>query len=202
MRKTVTLALVLAMLSAPLFSQLFTFGPKAGINYSWYKLSNSNKLYTASGGKVGYHGGLFLRKDIGEYFIQAELNYLANVGGILEWDGDDHDVSVANVNLPVLFGRKFFSGFRIFIGPVPHVYTSSGGIGDFTYDYPFNGSRSSGGDWSIDWQLGASMDISKLIVSLKYEGVLHGGFYYDDINDEITYHQIPMILLSIGWKLN
>ncbi|MCK4751123.1 MAG: hypothetical protein KAT15_28890 [Bacteroidales bacterium] len=78
MKRSVLIFILLIAISAKAYSQLFTYGIKAGTNYSWLKLVSSEDLYTSTGGKLGVHGGLFVRKDFGKSFLQVEADLVGN----------------------------------------------------------------------------------------------------------------------------
>ncbi len=172
---------------------LFTFGLKAGVNYSelvYNSLSVSNgnafDLSTSNGRGWGLAAGGFFR--VGRtIFIQPEIMFsqkggrymIGKTGGTV--NARQVDIKFSNIDFPVLVGVKIARVFRINAGPVITFSTSdNGNLGD-TFDQ-YSGDRNYFKKGLIGYQAGVGLDIGKFVFDLRYEGNVRDVIRIDFVN--------------------
>nr|WP_294876775.1 porin family protein [uncultured Pedobacter sp.] len=144
-------------------------GFKGGANFSNLSLSKSNLDAKYS---LGYHGGIFTRVDISQFYLQGEVLYSQKKSKIENGSFGAQKAKWNSIEVPVLVGYKLLNSedlaFRIFGGGV--------------YSYVLNDKASILKQASqsfrrfdksnIGYQAGAGVDIGRLTLDLKYEGAL------------------------------
>jgi len=172
---------------------LFTFGLKAGVNYSeltFNSLSVSNgnafDLSSSAGRAWGLAAGGFFR--VGRtIFLQPEI-MLSQKGGRYMIGGTGGtvnpqrvDIKFTNIDLPVLVGVRLARVFRINAGPVLTFRTSdNGNLGD-TFDQ-YASDRDYFRKGLIGYQAGIGFDLGKLVLDLRYEGNVRDVIRIDFVN--------------------
>jgi len=203
-----TIALLAFGLSA--FAQLpFTFdlGVKAGINSS--KITSGNPGgYTykdfKSDAKTGFNIGAFARLGSKKIYLQPELLYCKRIGQT-EFTSSanvpgNQTLDLKTIQIPVLIGFKLINlklaSLRAFTGPaMSFVMTGSSVSSNLQNIDPKNFRNNI---W--DWQLGAGIDVSKLVIDVRYEWGL------TNLSDGGTSTNIGFVnkgnvlTFSLGWK--
>jgi len=194
-------ALLFVSLSAK--SQMYSYGIKAGLNYSSYLLSNHYVFYQTEGSGIGFHGGIYARRNLGKFFIQADLNFTTGLKGKLIFRRQESDFSKSSLSVPLVIGRSFYPGnIRLYAGLVPAFYFGKDDIQGFLLSQRLTAPGSYGSSQGIGYLAGSGIDLSKFSVDIRYEGNLLGGFYSQERNPNIrTFHQFSHIYLSLGYKL-
>lgn len=201
-----TLFVTVSLLS---FSQV-TFGAKANVIYqtgdpTWENIKNGTVEAYEDKGKnnVGYNAGISLKIDtpLG-IFIQPEL-YYTTFSKEFTVDGTNTTIKVKNnrADLPVLVGYNVLGKtLGIYAGPVASYNLST----DNQYnDFKENATK----EFTLGYQFGAQVTISKLVVSARYEGAFSNDqrkFINTNTSssiDEIRYDNRPSLLM-FGVGLN
>ena len=208
MKKILVLVAALAMFHYS-NAQLLTFGLRGGVSSSGLQVKNSFDVSSSSmpvtykgGDKIlGWHIGFFARVGISKLFVQPEVLFTSSGGNIIVSDSSINTtgkIKFSSVSVPVLVGYKLGKIFHITAGPALNFVLSQkvdDNIKDLEQKYK---------SATIGYQAGIGVDISKLIVDLKYEGSL------SKLGDSVT---IPgagtfntdmrssQIILSVGIKL-
>lgn len=172
---------------------LFTFGLKAGVNYSeltFNSLSVANgnafDLSTSDGRAWGLAAGGFFR--VGRtIFLQPEI-MLSQKGGRYMIGGtggtvnsERVDIKFTNIDLPVLVGVRLARVFRINAGPVLTFRTSDNGNLGETFDQ-YASDRDYFRKGLIGYQAGIGFDLGKLVLDLRYEGNVRDVIRIDFVN--------------------
>ena len=126
--KVIACLIFASLTSLNVFSQSFSFGPKAGLNISNYTGANFK-----SDALVGAHLGGLLNFGIGNVFsIQPEVLF-SSQGAKIENVGSTRDYKVNYVSVPVMLKFKSSGGFYVEVGPQAS-FKASEKIGDQTID--------------------------------------------------------------------
>jgi len=192
MKKLFTLTLLLFFIGLSAEAQIFTIGPKFGISSTRLSISENAENYMSGDARYSYHGGLFARVKIAGFYIQPEAYFNAVRGEYIDPNRPVNEPIKFNQNkidMPVLFGWKM-GPLRINAGPVASFNLDD--LEDFE-DADVDDYKTA----VFAYQAGIGVDISKLIVDLRYEGNLSkqaiiGG------NGDVKVNQI---MLSVGLKL-
>ncbi|WP_375581204.1 porin family protein [Marivirga tractuosa] len=193
MKKLFTLLGLLFFIVTAVEAQVFTVGPKLGISNTTLSLKDNIDAYEAGDSKFSYHGGLFARVKIAGFYVQPEA-YFNSVRGEYTDATDPNDVKTLEFNqnkidMPVLIGWKM-GPFRI----------NAGSVASFNLDdeVDFDNSVSEYRSAVFAYQAGIGLDISKLIVDLRYEGNLSNQAILGNDEGKVRVNQI---MLSVGLKL-
>lgn len=159
-------------------------------------------LLQVNDAKFGILFGGLVRVTINDFFIQPELIFTSN-----QVDFDVTDFTTSNVvttlrsekyqylDIPIMAGYKF-SFFRVMGGLEGHVFlNSTSDLFDFdNYSQNFN-------TLTIGWQIGAGVDVSKLMIDLRFQGNFSKfGNHINFAGREFTFDQSPArLMLSAGW---
>ena len=119
----------------------------------------------------GFHFGLFLRGEIGKFYLEPSLIFNSNNihYRIEDLNGDQTFSLVKNetyqyLDLPLIMGFKF--GFlRLGAGPVGHVFIDSS-----SELFDIGGYRQKFEQTTWGWQANVGLDIWFIRLDLKYEG--------------------------------
>jgi hypothetical protein len=201
MKRIFVSLLTLCLLLPCAKAQLLAWGPQAAVVYSYLSLKGPETDLQTTGSSIGYQAGLFLRRDFKTFYLEADVLYTGNVGGTYVYNNNEMDVKASFVNVPILLGKKFFPGIRIFVGPVP--YFNLGTNPEINiHDFMQTSGTEGGQGMSMNFQAGAGVDVSKLTLSIRYEACVAGGFYHHSDNNGNYTHRIPMFSLSLVIRLN
>lgn len=128
MLKRIVFVALVALLSAPIVNaQIFTFGPKAGFNFSSFKVDESslneaiNLADLPDGRQVGIAGGVFFQFNAAFLNLQPEIMFSQNSAelqfGAVTFE-DIRRVKFSQIDIPVLAGFNLGRAIRIQAGPV------------------------------------------------------------------------------------
>lgn len=206
-KKIISTVLVSASLMS--FAQV-TFGVKANMLYqsdkpTWTNIQNgATTVYNDKGkNSVGYNAGISLKVDtpLG-IFIQPEL-YYTTFSKELTDTATNTTIKIKNnrADLPVLVGYNVLGKtLGIYAGPVASYNLST----DNQYnDFKENATK----QFTLGYQFGAQLTVSKLVVSARYEGAFSKdqrefiNTNASSVVDEIRYDSRPSLLL-FGLGLN
>ena len=178
MKKTL-FALMMLLLAGTAWAQkgnreVFTLGPKAGINYTTL-IKDDRRI--SSDYKLGYHFGGFLRFSPGKFYIQPEvlltskktdLQVNQNTGGTVQTG--NYRVSFTSLDVPLLFGTKLVgnrSNFRVFAGPMASFNIAGRGLEDVIRENESARDYYEKTVWGF--QAGAGIDLGALTFDARYE---------------------------------
>lgn len=156
------------------FSQELSYGLKAGVNYSLggqITGNNSNlpDRYTSDtfegNGKIGYHGGVFLQVNFGNFFLRPEVIY-TSIETEFEFPEDPSAYSVEKFDVPFLVGYNIYGPLDIFAGPIySNILTST--IEGNESEGPIVAQNS-----PINFQAGAKVEFGRFGIDVRYERTL------------------------------
>lgn len=203
MKKIILFAAILLTSAVTAMAQLpnFTFGIKAGANYSSLKTTDD---LTDANSILGYQAGIFTRLGGAGLYLQPEL-YLGSKGNDFisfeDQNGNEVEakgkVRFTTLDVPVLLGTKFGPNklnFRLMAGPVLSFMVDKNTTFDSAYDgvSDFDDYK----DQALGLQAGAGVDVGNLTVDLRYEAGL------SNISKSDKYDQKQNLFhLSLGLKL-
>lgn len=183
----------------------FTFGPKAGVNFS--TLVRDTKNFSADY-RLGYNAGLFLRFNIGRLYIQPEGIFSTKGAAITINQSVDPDVKtgkyelkLTNVDVPILIGlnlinNKLFN-IRVFGGPMGSYNLNGQGVKDFLKE---TGSVSDAYKKAVlGYQAGVGVDVGSFTVDARYEGSLTETGDWERVN--LGKPKGGLYQLSLGLKI-
>ena len=207
------IVLFCAGIAMPALSQLFTYGVQIGGNYSHYSLSEKNSMIQVTKGSVGFHSGLFVRYDFDNFFLGADLNYTSTLGGTITDNNSDFNIRSGSVNMPGMFGKKFYPGIRLFAGGIPTVYIkrNHNELQSFLENSPYTDPAANGvldrNEFVFFILAGAGIEFSKFLVEFRYEHPLDFFFREDFstggvITNVDNYHYCSQIVMTLGYRFN
>ncbi|MDJ1497828.1 porin family protein [Cytophagaceae bacterium DM2B3-1] len=183
----------------------FTFGPKAGVNFS--TLVRDTRNFSADY-RLGYNAGLFLRFNVGRLYIQPEGIFSTKGASITINQSVDPDVKsgkyelkLYNVDIPVLIGltliqNKLFN-IRVFGGPMASYNLNGEGVKDFLKE---TGSVEEAYKKAIlGYQAGLGLDLGSFTIDARYEGSFTETGDWDRVN--LGKPKGGLYQLSLGLKI-
>jgi hypothetical protein len=213
MKKPLIVVIILIMSGLSAHSQLITYGIQIGSNYSHYSLSESASAIEVTKGSIGFHSGLFFRRDFEIFFIGADIRYSSYLGGTITDGTNSFNLRTGNVNMPILFGKKFYPGIKIFAGGMPSVFIkhNDNELQSFLENSPATQSSMNGSqhrnDFVFHMVAGAGYDFSKFFIELRYEHPLDY-FIMEDFTTGGSssgidnYHYLAQFMISVGYWFN
>lgn len=191
MKKLILLTVFCLFAPFGLKAQVISYGLHTGIAYTTVAAPESERYgdVSTSGSSFAYHIGLFLRGDLKNFYLEGDIVFTGNAGGVV----DGSDVKASYLGAPLMLGKKFYPGFRIFAGLVPNLILGVKGD-EFGDDDLF----------SMNMIGGAGVDISKLTLSLRYERcILWSQIYYEKSGADVDAGIItPMLSLCAAIRFN
>ncbi|SMG08445.1 Outer membrane protein beta-barrel domain-containing protein [Marivirga sericea] len=197
MKKLFTLTALLFFIGSVAKAQIFTIGPKFGVSNTTLSIKDNVGEYKSGDAKFSYHGGIFARIKITGFYVQPEI-YFNSVRG--EYINPNPNLPVQDqtiefnrnkIDLPILVGWKM-GPLRINAGPVA----------SFNLDNEIpNNTNSAVSEYKSSvfaYQAGIGVDISKIIIDLRYEGNLSNQATLGNDEGNVRVNQI---MLSVGLKL-
>ncbi len=178
MKRMLFVGLVVFFTTAHLRAQVFTFGPKAGLNFSRFNiLESADEAVVISelpnGRKIGVTAGAFLQLNLGPFVLQPEVMFSHQTGQLEFFDlsfSDIKRVSFNQVDIPLLAGINIGRTVRIQAGPVMTYVlgaSSDSGAGNVLDALVNDFDNKSWG-----YQAGAGLDLGRLALDVRYGGSL------------------------------
>lgn len=215
MNKTLLLLCILS-LSFSAFAQKISWGPKISISSPTLKLSDLSSigmenqavsLLDQSNPSIGFQLGIFARASFLGFYVQpevllsnssSEISYsdLSDVENPLDLVGD---VKLNKLDVPLLFGKRFFKILRVNGGPVFTLLLSQ------NVNQPNNTAKeieTNYKDSTVGAQLGIGLDLAIVTIDLRYEIALQNiseGLTIGDTQFAAD-QRLNQILLSVGMK--
>ena len=193
MKKLFTLTALLFFIGLSAKAQIFTIGPKFGVSNTTLSIKDNTSEFESGDARYSYHGGVFARIKIAGFYLQPEAYFNAVRGEYINPNPavPDQDQTIEfnrnKIDMPILFGWKM-GPFRINAGPVA----------SFNLNDENDASIEEYKNAVFAYQAGIGLDISKLIIDLRYEGNLSNQAILDNNEGNIRVNQV---MLSVGLKL-
>ena len=191
------LALVFICYSA---SAQATFGPRIAFNSSNLNIRDNITSVEEGDAEFGLQYGVFARFKVPIIGLYAQPEILVSNSKTTITSGTQNvDLSFNRVDVPVMLGGKV-GPLRVNAGPVLSFLSSAesdvqGTIADIKDNYS---------NTTVGFQAGVGLDISKLVIDLKYEGAL-GEKFSDQFsiagNLVSTDERASQLVLAVGFKL-
>jgi opacity protein-like surface antigen len=154
-----------ATISSIAFAQKVDFGVKGGLVFNTDKgkvLSGIEKIIDDKGsGSTGFQAGLLSRISLPGFYIQPELLYTQFKNKYSTKD-ESFKITKNRIDLPVNFGKSVFNIGHVQAGPVFSYYLDDGiSLNEI--------KRLKQDDFNVGFQLGAGVNLSSLLIDLRYE---------------------------------
>ena len=197
MKKSILITFTICLLTVGMASAQvlpsFSFGAKAGLNFSSFP---SNGKYDNSN-KAGYLAGVWARVGGLGFNFQPEMYFTSKNIDIKDDQGNVNKAKFTSLDVPLLLGAKvgaFGLGGRFYGGPV--------------FSFAINKDQNLSGatkeatslnykDANYGIQVGAGVDIRSFSVDLRYEGGLNKIAYGNDA----SHTRVSLFSLSLAYKL-
>ncbi|SMP03055.1 outer membrane beta-barrel protein [Chryseobacterium profundimaris] len=202
MKKILSIALIGFSLFA---SAQISLAGKANIIFptgspSWQNIKGTVNQAIEGEGKnnAGFNVGLSLKVGLPtSFFLMPEL-YYTNFKNEFTAANTTFDIKSSRLDLPVLLGYNILGNtVGVFVGPVASY--------NLAKEDTFNDFRENARDnFTVGYQFGAQVEISKLILNAKYEGAFSKdsrNFINRFSGEEIRYDNRPnLFMVGIGYK--
>jgi hypothetical protein len=195
MKKTILLTLTICLVSIGIASAQvipsFSFGAKAGLNFSTFP---SNGMYD-NGTKAGYLGGIWARFGALGLNFQPELYATSKNIDLKDDQGNVNKAKFTSIDVPLLIGTKIGAlglGGRFYGGPV-FSFTANKSYSDAADNIRSLNYK----DANYAIQVGAGVDIKDFSVDLRYEGGLNKIAY----GDGNSHTRVSVFSLSLAYKI-
>lgn len=207
MKRILVIATALTLISFSTYAQLFTLGPKIGISSSKINVADDIDGIVSGDAAVGFHAGLFARVSVLGFYVQPEALFTSTTGNIVLEESvtqnarSVQELTYNKIDVPVMVGVKIGPVLRVFAGPTFSYILSqdireegTSVIADIEQNF---------NEANVGFQAGLGLDISKLVIDLKYENNL------SVLGESVTFRNqtFPtdmrnrLFQLSVGWKL-
>jgi len=142
------------------------FGVKAGLSYNTNGelkefINETGTIIDNKGnGKSGYNFGIYGKLGLGPIFLRPELVYTKTTSEY-SLNSVDIDYKIAKLDMPILVGMKLIGPLSIFAGPA-FQYILNNDLKGIEFESIKN-------DFSIGLNVGASIEIGRLGLDVRYE---------------------------------
>jgi opacity protein-like surface antigen len=202
MKKILSIALIGVSMFA---SAQISLAGKANIIFptgspSWQNIKGTVNEAIEGEGKnnAGFNVGLSLKVGLPtSLFLMPEL-YYTNFKNEFTAANTTFDIKSSRIDVPILVGYNILGNtLGVFVGPVASYNLSK--------EDTFNDFRENARDnFTVGYQLGAQVEISKLILNAKYEGAFSKdsrNFINRVSGEEIRYDNRPnLFMVGVGYK--
>jgi opacity protein-like surface antigen len=202
MKKILSIALIGVSMFA---SAQISLAGKANIIFptgspSWQNIKGTVNEAIEGEGKnnAGFNVGLSLKVGLPtSLFLMPEL-YYTNFKNEFTAANTTFDIKSSRIDVPILVGYNILGNtLGVFVGPVASYNLSK--------EDTFNDFRENARDnFTVGYQLGAQVEISKLILNAKYEGAFSKdsrNFINKVSGEEIRYDNRPnLFMVGVGYK--
>jgi len=202
MKKILSIALIGGSIFA---SAQISLAGKANIIFptgspTWQNIKGTVNQAIEGEGKnnAGFNVGLSLKVGLPTSFFLMPEVYYTNFKNEFTAANTTFDIKSSRIDVPILLGYNLFGNLvGVFVGPVASYNLSK--------EDTFNDFRENARDnFTVGYQFGAQVEISKLILNAKYEG----SFSKDSRNfisrvsgEEIRYDNRPnLFMVGVGYK--
>jgi opacity protein-like surface antigen len=202
MKKILSIALIGVSMFA---SAQISLAGKANIIFptgspSWQNIKGTVNEAIEGEGKnnAGFNVGLSLKVGLPtSLFLMPEL-YYTNFKNEFTAANTTFDIKSSRIDVPILVGYNILGNtLGVFVGPVASYNLSK--------EDTFNDFRENARDnFTVGYQLGAQVEISKLILNAKYEGAFSKdsrNFINRVSGEEVRYDNRPnLFMVGVGYK--
>jgi hypothetical protein len=167
---------------------------------SWKNIKGTVNQTIEGEGKnnVGFNVGLSLKVGLPtSFYLMPEL-YYTNFKNEFTADNTTFEVKSSRIDVPILLGYNILGNtLGVFVGPVASYNLSKEDtFNDFTENARDN--------FTVGYQFGAQVEISKLILNARYEGAFSKdsrNFINRVSGEEIRYDNRPnLFMVGVGYK--
>ncbi|WP_314244258.1 porin family protein [Empedobacter tilapiae] len=146
-------------------AQNINFGIKGGAVFNTDKgkvWQDAGNIFKKDGkASAGFQAGALARVSLAGIYIQPELLY-TQFKNEYDVDGQNLDVTKKRLDIPVNVGKRFLGIGHIQAGPVfSYYFDDKLSVKDFT--------TAKQDDFNVGMQIGAGVEVSKLLFDLRYE---------------------------------
>ena len=146
-------------------AQNIDFGIKGGAVFNTDKgkvWQDAGNIFKKDGkASAGFQAGALARVSLAGIYIQPELLY-TQFKNEYDVDGQNLDVTKKRLDIPVNVGKRFLGIGHIQAGPVfSYYFDDKLSVKDFT--------TAKQDDFNVGMQIGAGVEVSKLLFDLRYE---------------------------------
>jgi len=203
MRKRI-LILSIAFLAIAFYANAQSgFGVKAGLSYNTNGelkefINETGTIIDNKGnGKSGYNFGIYGKLGLGPIFLRPELVYTKTTSEY-SLNSVDIDYKIAKLDMPILVGMKLIGPLSIFAGPA-FQYILNNDLKGIEFESIKN-------DFSIGLNLGASIEIGRLGLDVRYErGFSENEASFAGAGPDLTYRldsRPNQIIFNISYRLS
>ena len=166
MKKIVILHLYIVFSFGIAHANIFSMGPRVGLNFSPDKVNLAHEKKPAPlqlDDHWSCHAGVFARLSLFAFYAQPEI-LLTISGAQVSQNNQIIQLNFTQLSIPAMAGLSFFGVARAQIGPIfSLLLKAKEGGKDVTEHYS---------SITVGWQGGLGFDLWRMIIDLKYEGNL------------------------------
>ncbi len=194
------------------FSQV-DFGIKGGINYHFDTFKNiKNDVLKGAKSKIGYHGGVWTRFDLGSISLRTELIYTelksdVNVdvsffsNSMIPRRGQDATFTYKKIDIPLLVEINFMKVLYASAGPsFQYIINSDFNLNEFIIDKNITNK------FSVGLQTGLGLKLGKFGIDVRWERAFKDSemeFYNRNVstsNFNVKFdHRIHQVIISASY---
>lgn len=179
------------------------FGVKAGLSYNTTGelkefINETGTIIDNKGkGKSGYNLGVYGKLDLNPIFLRPELVYTKTTSEY-SLNSESVNYKMAKLDMPVLVGIKLIGPLSVFAGPAFQ----------YVLDNDLNGLEfnSIENDFSVGLNLGASLEIGRLGLDVRYErGFTKNEVEFSGVGSDVIYRldsRPKQIIFSLSYQLS
>lgn len=163
--KKIILTAIVGLATNFAMAQNINFGLKGGAVFNTDKgevWSDAGNIFKKDGkASAGFQAGALARISLAGIYIQPELLY-TQFKNEYNVEGRNLDVTKKRMDIPVNVGKRFLGIGHIQAGPVfSYYFDDKLNVNDFT--------TAKQDDFNVGMQIGAGVEVSKLLFDLRYE---------------------------------
>ncbi len=174
------------------------FGIKAGLGYnSNGKFSSDTQtiINNKGAGKSSFNIGFYGKLNLGMIYIRPELVYTKTTSEY-QLNLQSTDYKLSKLDLPVLVGFKVIGPLNVFVGPA-FQYILNNDFKGLKYESIKN-------DFTVGINIGASIELGKLGIDVRYErGLSKNEANWTNADNVFTLDSRPdQIIFSLSYRLS
>jgi len=177
------------------------FGIKGGLSYNSNGVLKDvtteigNVIDNKGGGKSGFNIGFYGKLDLGPIYLRPELVYTKTTSEYVLNTGTE-DYKLSKLDVPVLVGLKLIGPLNIFAGPA-FQYILNNDLKGLEFQSIKN-------DFTVGVNIGASIELGKLGIDVRYErGLSSNEASWTNADDTFTLDSRPeQIIFSLSYRLS
>lgn len=179
------------------------FGVKAGLSYNTNGelkefINEAGTIIDDKGnGKSGYNFGIYGKLGLGPIYLRPELIYTKTTSEY-SLNSVNVDYKISKLDMPVLVGMKLIGPLSIFAGPA-FQYILNNDLKGIEFESIKN-------DFSIGLNFGASLEIGRLGIDVRYErGFSENEAKFAGAGPNLTYHldsRPQQLIFNLSYRLS